>query len=231
VKYLDDPPGRPIKRLYLKTEVLDKRCEGIIREFMNRRSGGFRLPIPTEEIERLIEERADFLDAYAELPAGVLGKTALFYDRRPQVWIAESIRGGDSEHLTRFTLCHEFGHVWLHGPLWREAGSVKRRSPGPICTCYRNTMIEPSQRNWMEWQAGRAAGGILMPATELRAWAAELSTRANLKLPFPVMSREGGQLIYLVAKRCDVSQLAAKVRLIKLGLLVENSTNRRRLRS
>lgn len=83
----------------------------------------------------------------------------------------------------------------------------------------------------MEWQAGRAAAGILMPATELRAWAAELSTRANVKPPFLVMSREGGQLIYLVAKRCDVSQFAARVRLIKLGLVVENSTHRRGLRS
>jgi hypothetical protein len=49
-----DPLGRPIKRLYLKTDVLDKRGEGIMREFMNRRSGGYRLPIPTNELIRLL---------------------------------------------------------------------------------------------------------------------------------------------------------------------------------
>jgi Zn-dependent peptidase ImmA (M78 family) len=227
MKYLRDPLGRPIRRLYLRTELLDKRCEGIIREFMNRRSGGFRLPIPTEELERLIEERADFLDTYADLPAGIHGKTSLFYDQKPEVRIAERIQRGASDHLVRTTMCHEFGHVWLHGPLWREAGLVKRGTPGPIWTCNRDALIQASQKDWMEWQAGWVSGGILMPATILRAWAAELAAGANVKLPFPVMSRESGKLIYLVAKRCDVSQLAARVRLVKLGLLVESSSHRR----
>jgi hypothetical protein len=40
-----DPLGRPIRRLYLKTDVLDKRCEGVMREFMERRSGGYRCRI------------------------------------------------------------------------------------------------------------------------------------------------------------------------------------------
>ena len=56
MKRLRDPLGRPIQRLYFKTEVLDARCEGIIKSFMERRSGGFRLPIPTDELTRLIEE-------------------------------------------------------------------------------------------------------------------------------------------------------------------------------
>jgi hypothetical protein len=83
----------------------------------------------------------------------------------------------------------------------------------------------------MEWQAGRVSGGILMPATELGGWAADLAASAHFNLPFPVMSRDGGKLIFLVAQRCDVSQWAARIRLIKLGLLVENSTGDDRLRS
>ena len=63
MKPLRDPLGRPIRRIYLKTDVLDRRCEGIIREFMNRRSGGYRLPIPTDELVRLIEERAATVDS------------------------------------------------------------------------------------------------------------------------------------------------------------------------
>src|SRR5271170_672692 len=34
--------GRSIRRLYLNTGVVDKLCEGIMREFMERRSGGYR---------------------------------------------------------------------------------------------------------------------------------------------------------------------------------------------
>ena len=75
MKPLRDPLGRPIQRLYFKTEVLDARCEGIIKDFMERRSGGFRLPIPTDELTRLIEEEADDLDLYAQLPDGVEGLT------------------------------------------------------------------------------------------------------------------------------------------------------------
>jgi hypothetical protein len=73
----------------------------------------------------------------------------------------------------------------------------------------------------MEYQAGWVSGALLMPATALRAWAAEVAARLSAQLPFPVMSKAGGQLIYLVAERCDVSQLAARIRLLKLGLLVE----------
>jgi hypothetical protein len=79
--------------------------------------------------------------------------------------------------------------------------------------------------------AGWVSGAILMPATALRVWATELAADSNLKLPLPVMSKAGGRLIYLVAKRCDVSQLAARVRLVKLGLLVESPTHSRRFQS
>ena len=59
MKLLRDPLGRPIKRLYFKTEELDERCERIVAEFMDHRSGGFRLPIPTDDIIRMIEAEAD----------------------------------------------------------------------------------------------------------------------------------------------------------------------------
>src|SRR5215469_13106761 len=128
MKEYRDPLGRPIRRLYLKTEVLDKRCEGIMREFMSRRSGGYRLPIPTDELVRLIEERAGKVDTYAELPEGIHGRTSLYYDRPPIVKIAEIVYRTRSDHRVRTTICHEFGHVWLHAPLWYEAGAKRRKT-------------------------------------------------------------------------------------------------------
>ena len=61
--------------------------------------------------------------------------------------------------------------------------------------------------------------------------AAEFVATSNLKLPVPVISNTGGRLIYLVAKQCNVSQLAVRVRLAKLGLLVESPTNSGRFHS
>jgi glycine/D-amino acid oxidase-like deaminating enzyme len=108
MKPLRDPLGRPIRRIYLKTDVLDRRCEGIIREFMNRRSGGYRLPIPTDELVRLIEERAAKVDTYADLPEGIHGRRSLFYDRARIVKIAESIYRTRSDHRVRTTICHAY---------------------------------------------------------------------------------------------------------------------------
>ena len=48
----------------------------------------------------------------------------------------------------------------------------------------------------MEYQAGWVSGALLMPATALREWAAEVAARFNAKLPFPMLSKPGGQLIY-----------------------------------
>ncbi len=217
-----DPLGRPIRRLYLKTDVLDKRCEGIMREFMNRRSGGYRLPIPTDELIRLLEERADKVDTYADLPEGIHGQTSLFYDRRPVVKIVESIYKTHSDHRVRTTAGHEFGHVWLHGPLWREAGARRAAGAGPVWNCYRDNIINAPKNDWTEWQAGWVSGAVLMPASALRTWSVEYARKFGVHPPFPAKSPAGSGLINFVVERCDVSIIAAIVRLCKLRLLVED---------
>src|SRR5208282_609138 len=55
MKVLRDPLGRPIDRLYFKTDELDDRCERKIADFMDQHCGGFRLPIPTDDLVRMIE--------------------------------------------------------------------------------------------------------------------------------------------------------------------------------
>jgi len=61
-----------------------------------------------------------------------------------------------------------------------------------------------------------------MPASALREWAADCAKKFGAKLPFRVKSPAGVELIRLVAKHCDVSIQAARVRLSKLGLVVED---------
>lgn len=227
MKPLRDPLGRPIRRIYLKTDVLDRRCEGIIREFMNRRSGGYRLPIPTDELVRLIEERAAKVDTYADLPEGIHGRTSLFYDRAPIVKIAESIYRTRSDHRVRTTICHEFGHVWLHAPLWYEAGARRSKSsgPAPVWNCNRESITNPSQYDWTEWQAGWVSGAILMPASAICEWSAECASKFGTRCPFGIESLPAAALINTVLKRCDVSVLAARVRLKQLNLLNEPSAS------
>jgi hypothetical protein len=190
-----------------------------MREFMNRRAGGYRLPIPTNELMRLLDERAGEIDPYANLPKGIHGRTTLYFDRRPQVEIAASIYKTRSDHRVRTTVCHEFGHVWLHGPLWREAGARKAKGVGPVWKCYRDNILTAPKSDWIEWQAGWVSGAILMPASASRAWAAECTEKFAMKLPFSAKSAASAELIRLLAERCDVSVQAARVRLSKLRLV------------
>lgn len=129
MKLLRDPFGRPIKRLYFKTEELDERCERIVAEFMDYRSSGFRLPIPTDDIIRMIEAEADDLDLYADLPESVDGYADYFANRNPKVKISERLSSPRYENRLRMTLGHEYGHVRFHAPLWRKSGRDSDRRP------------------------------------------------------------------------------------------------------
>ncbi len=147
MKVLRDPLGRPIKRLYFKTEELDDRCEPIIKEFMDRRSGGFSLPIPTDEIIRMIEADADNLDMYADLPEGLDGFTEFFVDRKPRVQVSARLSDPRYENRLRTTLGHEYGHVWFHAPLWRQFGKHPDRRPATLSwVCHRDTSCGRSRK-------------------------------------------------------------------------------------
>jgi hypothetical protein len=83
----------------------------------------------------------------------------MYYDRRPDVKIAESIYRTRSDHRVRTTAGHEFGHVWLHAPLWREAGARMGATAGPVWNCYRDNIINAPENDWTEWQAGMGQRG------------------------------------------------------------------------
>jgi hypothetical protein len=103
-KYLRDPLGRPIPRLFFEDpREIDAECEDMIGDFMQRRYGSFRLPIPTEALIQLIDDEADDLDLYAQLPDGVEGLTDFFTDRRPNVRIADDLSDARRIHRLRTT--------------------------------------------------------------------------------------------------------------------------------
>jgi hypothetical protein len=222
MKFLRDPLGRPIKRLYFKTEELDERCERIIRDFMHRRSGGFRLPIPTDEIVRMIEAEADDLDMYANLPEGQDGLTEFFVDRKPRVQISRRLSDPRYENRLRTTLGHEYGHVWFHAPLWRESGRDSDRRPAARSwRCERDTIVTASENDWMEWQAAYISGALLMPRTNVIVLTNQVAKSYGGAAPVVLDATAGRDLIQQVRKRFQVSEQAAQVRLSRLGLLSE----------
>ncbi len=223
MKLLRDPLGRPIKRLYFKTEELDERCERIVAEFMDHRSGGFRLPIPTDDIIRMIEAEADDLDLYADLPESVDGYTDYFSDRNPKVKISERLSSPRYENRLRMTLGHEYGHVRFHAPLWRKSGRDSDRRPAARSwRCERDTIVTAPENDWMEWQAAYISGALLMPRSYVLVMAGEIAMRDGSKFPLDVDSEPGRAVIARIMRRCQVSEQAARVRLLRLGLLTES---------
>jgi Zn-dependent peptidase ImmA (M78 family) len=223
MKLLRDPLGRPIKRLYFKTEELDERCEQIVADFMRRHSGGYRLPIPTDDIIRMIEAEADDLDMYANLPEGQDGYTDFFFDQRPRVKISARLSDPRYENRLRFTLGHEYGHVWFHAPLWRKGAQEPDSRPADPCwTCHRENIETAAENDWMEFQAGYIGGALLMPKSGLSIMAGEIEMREGGKPPLRVDSELGRAAIERTMRRCQVSEQAARVRLFRLGLLTES---------
>jgi Zn-dependent peptidase ImmA (M78 family) len=223
MKLLRDPLGRPIKRLYFKTEELDERCERIVAEFMDHHSGGLKLPIPTDDLIRMIEAEADDLDLYAELPKSVDGFTDYFADRNPEVKISERLSAPRYENRLRMTLGHEYGHVRFHAPLWRKSGPDSDRRPAARSwRCERDTIVTAPENDWMEWQAAYISGALLMPRSYVLVMAGEIAMRDGSKFPLDIDSEPGRAVIARMMRRCQVSEQAARVRLLRLGLLTES---------
>jgi Zn-dependent peptidase ImmA (M78 family) len=221
MKLLRDPLGRPIQRLYFKMEELDERCERIIADFMDHEAGGLRLPIPTGDIIRIIKREANDLDLYADLPENVDGYTDYFADRNPDVKISQRLAATRYHNRLRFTLAHEYGHVWFHAPLWRKAEQDPTRPATPCWTCHRDIIGNATENDWMEWQADHIGGALLMPRSYLFEWAGEIAMREGKSPPLHPDSDLGRALMQRVMRRCEVSEQAARVRLRRLGLVGE----------
>src|SRR5438132_201454 len=76
VRFIADPisglPWRPYKR----EEEIDNECEAFVRHFLSLSlDTALTVPLPTDLLTSMIEEHAERLDLYADLPPDVEGHT------------------------------------------------------------------------------------------------------------------------------------------------------------
>jgi Zn-dependent peptidase ImmA (M78 family) len=179
-------------------------------------------------LKKLIERDASDLDCYADLSgygADVEGLTEFLPDQKPVVKISASLTNDERrENRLRTTLTHEYIHVRLHGDLFQQAQSqcALFENGAFQTTCKRD--VDPlalPQRDWMEWQAGYGGGALLMPASHVRKAAEALLTEHSHYGAVGLHSELAAALIDLLAEEFQVSADAARIRLLKLGLLGE----------
>ena len=234
MKWVRDKTGRFSQRPHYLPEEIDDDCERIIRTFLNKRYGKVEFPVKTDDLTVLIEEKAD-LDSYADLsgePGEVEGVTEFVPGKRPVVKISNALGSPHMENRLRTTLTHEYGHVHFHQFMFADLQAQSpllfpRQEKSHTNKCHRDNMIGASEKDWMEWQAGYACGAILMPVGALvemvRRFREDKKTLyANLVLG----SEHGQQLIALVTSTFQTSKDAARVRLLKKGILTETGDRR-----
>ncbi len=73
----------------------------------------------------------------------------------------------------------------------------------------------------MEFQAGYIGGALLMPKSEVSLLVGEIALREGRNFPLRADSELGRTTIEQIMRRCQVSEQAARVRLLRLGLLTE----------
>ena len=232
VTYIRDQTGRFQQRPYYRPEELDRECESIITGFLKSLYGNVRYPVETEDLKKLIERDADDLDVYADLSiygAEVEGVTEFYPGRKPTVRIAAELTEDERrENRLRTTLTHEYGHVRFHAPLWEmeplQADLLRRLPNRDKIICKRDTMIDATYADWMEWQAGYVCGAILMPKTAVVGLCRSFVEQRSLYGEVSTRTPHGQALIASVTSSFQVSEDAARVRLIKLGLLTESAS-------
>jgi hypothetical protein len=234
VTYVRDLTGRFQQRPHYKPEELDRECESIIAGFLKDLYGEVRYPVETEDLKTLIERDASDLDIYADLSVygtEVEGVTEFRAGRKPAVKIAAPLtEDARRENRLRTTLTHEYGHVRFHGYLFEvepPPPDLLRQQPNrDKIICKRDSMIDASQTDWMEWQAGYICGALLMPKSALLALCRAFAEQYGLFGTISLQTAHGAALIASVSTTFEVSDDAARVRLVKLGLVTEAAATR-----
>lgn len=227
VKMIRDNTGRFAERPFYAACDLDDECERLISELLMKRHGKVDYPVATDDLTVLIEMHDAALDPYADLSAygaDVEGVTEFLPDRGPKVSISERISADDRrENRFRTTLTHEFGHVKFHGPLWAQKFAtgdlLEHGLNANKAISKRENILNAPQSDWMEWQAGYISGALLMPATPVRRLVSDFCGPRQLHGDIHVSSSHAARLIQLVMEQFEVSEEAARIRLLKLNLI------------
>jgi hypothetical protein len=225
-----DRTGRFPERPHYRPEELDRECERIVSDFLKDLHDRVAYPVDTDDLVKLLERDAGDLDGYADLSDlgdDVEGVTEFYPGRKPTVRISADLANDDRrENRLRTTLTHEYGHVHFHAYLWDlRAGSgddmvePSGTGRGDPSRCKRDTMLEAGQADWMEWQAGYVCGAMLMPISPVKRIVGAYQERYNLFGPVAPESEHGRALIGRLVEAFQVSDDAARVRLLKLNHL------------
>lgn len=229
--WVPDKAGRFPKRPHYEGAELDAECERLVENLLIRRKGAVKYPLATDDLLFGLEQQAT-VDQYADLPSDAAGEvwgvTRFRKDVQPEVRINQRLsESARFENPFRTTISHEFSHVQFHGFLFAMLDQSPRLfDEDGRCsqTCNRQQMESLAPYDWIEWQAAYCSGAMLMPINALRKVVIGfLREHSSPVATLSASSRIGQELIELVGAQFQVSPIAAKVRLAKVGFVTEST--------
>jgi|SRR5208337_3447851 len=93
-RWIADRTGRFPERPHYEAREIDNECERVVVDLLTKVRGRVDYPIVTDDLEKLIESRADDLDMYADLSADgpeVEGVTRFALGEKPSVEISSAL--------------------------------------------------------------------------------------------------------------------------------------------
>jgi hypothetical protein len=231
VRWIADTTGRFPERPHYDPTEIDNECERAVIALLTKVRGKVDYPITDDELEKLIDSRADDLDMYSDLSADgpeVEGVTRFVLGKRPVVQISSSLSGAaNRKNRLRTTLAHEYGHVHFHDGLFQMklASRDLFSQPDGRVVCKRDRMVDAPKVDWLEWQACYASGAILMPKSAILKMVEEFRRSRSLSGTITPLQPAGADLIALAKTRFEVSGDAARVRLAKLNVLSSGASH------
>ena len=236
MKWVRDRTRRFQWRPYYAQQEIDDHCDDIVSRFLRSKYGARRYPISTDDLTVMIERDVSDLDLYANLSAegrDIEGVTEFHRKKKPSVRIATYLSAQPSrENRLRSTLAHEYGHVVFHNFLWTldphraPLSSKLPRSP----RCRRAKIIASPQTDWIEWQAGYAGGGLLMPIGAVSELVEESFREWGIVKRIEPGTGHHRELVERVAEAFAVSKDAAETRLLKVSYVAPSATEQAFLR-
>lgn len=122
----------------------------------------------------------------------------------------------------RFTEAHEISHWTLHRPYFDHMQQENRPNIVACRSVERNSLSRKGDGDWLEWQADTLAAALLMPRDIFFETVKRTIRHTGLLRDYLIKNRDRNvfyDIIQPICKQFFVSQRAAQIRMIQLGLI------------
>lgn len=164
-----------------------------------------------------------------EIPGcDILFRPVVFEECYGTVLINSSLCCTAQEHRKRYTEAHEISHWLLHRPYFERLSQTSQPCHVACRVVERYQPKLRTENDWLEWQADSLAAALLMPRDTFYGFAKAAIKAAGVYRGYLIEGQSSDRAAYKeairpITKRYLVSNRAAQIRMIELGLIKKHT--------